>query len=334
MKGTLFMLKDDYLDRIADALEKRYEVDPKLIGGGVLKPNIYRIADALDPNPVLLKDGTIKNPLARIADALETMSPGAVIPSDGSDSENLGGRSSIFLGDNAPDSDLGSDGDMYIKYDHSLAYLRTSESLDMTFSNYTYNTGDYIIFKYRNAGSHSGTWPVIFWSEDKSAFYLRYDLQYGRTNVEITLNSVTGTYDAGSSFVSGTELLNIIDINANNIVIYLGEDEITHGTLQVSTDVETNQSLVLLPTNNIFKPNIDFVSFEVYRNNVLIHDYVPVSNGILDAVNDRLFKIPAGTVTYSTVESERLDKTSHVFLKNNGIWKDLLSVQLSTLDLE
>jgi len=65
-------LKDKYLDRIADALEEQMGVSPKLIGGNVLKPNIYRIADALDPEPTPLKDGTLKNPLARIADVIES----------------------------------------------------------------------------------------------------------------------------------------------------------------------------------------------------------------------------------------------------------------------
>lgn len=65
-------LKDRYLDRIADALEQQMGVSPKLIGGNVLKPNIYRIADALDPNPQLLAYGTVNNPLARIADAIES----------------------------------------------------------------------------------------------------------------------------------------------------------------------------------------------------------------------------------------------------------------------
>lgn len=65
-------LKDKYLDRIADALEEQMGVSPKLIGGNVLKPNIYRIADALDPEPTPLQDGTLKNPLARIAEVIES----------------------------------------------------------------------------------------------------------------------------------------------------------------------------------------------------------------------------------------------------------------------
>lgn len=69
------MYNNDYLDRIADALEKRYAVDPKLIVGGVLRTNLYRIADVLDPNPKQLDNGSVKNPLARIAEALEQWQP-------------------------------------------------------------------------------------------------------------------------------------------------------------------------------------------------------------------------------------------------------------------
>lgn len=97
----MMKLQDKYLDRIADALEANTGIGPKLISGGVQKPNIYRIADALDPEPVLLKDGTIKNPLARIAEAIESGSFG-------------GKNGKLLYGIEPPTSDIGENKDIYV----------------------------------------------------------------------------------------------------------------------------------------------------------------------------------------------------------------------------
>lgn len=101
-------LQDRYLDRIADALEKQMQVDPKLIGGNVLKPNIYRIADALDPNPQLLAYGTVKNPLARIADAIEG-------GNFGGESGGQNGSRKFLFGETEPTNDIGENKDFYFK---------------------------------------------------------------------------------------------------------------------------------------------------------------------------------------------------------------------------
>lgn len=105
-------LKDKYLDRIADALEEQMGVSPKLIGGNVLKPNIYRIADALDPEPTPLQDGTLKNPLARIAEVIE--------------SGGFGGSGSGYIieGTEAPNNEFGNDYSFYT-YNNNL-YVKTN----------------------------------------------------------------------------------------------------------------------------------------------------------------------------------------------------------------
>jgi hypothetical protein len=112
-------LKDKYLDRIADALEEQMGVSPKLIGGNVLKPNIYRIADALDPEPTPLQDGTLKNPLARIAEVIESGGFGGVgekkIVGTGSPKSDIGEDLSIYLDE--------STGNVFIKYNDRWTYI-------------------------------------------------------------------------------------------------------------------------------------------------------------------------------------------------------------------
>jgi hypothetical protein len=107
-------LKDKYLDRIADALEEQMGVSPKLIGGNVLKPNIYRIADALDPEPTPLQDGTLKNPLARIAEVIESGEFGG-----GGTKEDI-----VTVGDLPPDNSIGKDYSFYT-YNNKL-YVKTN----------------------------------------------------------------------------------------------------------------------------------------------------------------------------------------------------------------
>ena len=104
-------LKDKYLDRIADALEEQMGVSPKLIGGNVLKPNIYRIADALDPEPTPLQDGTLKNPLARIAEVIESGGFG-------------GGGAKTTIGQGAPDNNNGEELTLYVDINNGRQYIK------------------------------------------------------------------------------------------------------------------------------------------------------------------------------------------------------------------
>lgn len=69
-------IRDDALERIADALEKKYEVEPYVDASGVISPDVCRIANALKQGlgvtTETLSNGTILNELIRIAEALET----------------------------------------------------------------------------------------------------------------------------------------------------------------------------------------------------------------------------------------------------------------------
>lgn len=69
-------IKDDALERIADALELKYEVEPYIDVSGVIASDVKRIANAitvgLEITTKTLSNGTELNELIRIAEALET----------------------------------------------------------------------------------------------------------------------------------------------------------------------------------------------------------------------------------------------------------------------
>lgn len=69
------MVRDDALERIADALEQKYEVQPYIDVSGCISPDVKRIANALvagfEVTTVTLSNGTLLNELIRIAEALE-----------------------------------------------------------------------------------------------------------------------------------------------------------------------------------------------------------------------------------------------------------------------
>lgn len=69
-------VRDDALERIADALELKYDVQPYVDVSGVISPDVCRIANALKQGlgvtTETLSNGTILNELIRIAEALET----------------------------------------------------------------------------------------------------------------------------------------------------------------------------------------------------------------------------------------------------------------------
>ena len=69
-------MKDDALDRIADALEKKYGVQPYVDVSGVIAGHVKRIANALAEGlgvtTKTLSNGTELNELIRIAEVLET----------------------------------------------------------------------------------------------------------------------------------------------------------------------------------------------------------------------------------------------------------------------
>lgn len=68
-------IRDDALERIADALEKKYGVEPYVDVSGVISPDVCRIANALKQGlgvtTETLSNGTILNEIIRIAEALE-----------------------------------------------------------------------------------------------------------------------------------------------------------------------------------------------------------------------------------------------------------------------
>lgn len=68
-------IRDDVLERIADALEQKYGVQPYIDVSGCISPDVKRIAEALvagfEVTTVTLSNGTLLNELTRIAEALE-----------------------------------------------------------------------------------------------------------------------------------------------------------------------------------------------------------------------------------------------------------------------
>lgn len=69
-------IKDDALEKIASALEQKYEVEPYVDVSGCIAPDVTRIANALVQGfgitTLTLSNGTLLNECIRIAEALET----------------------------------------------------------------------------------------------------------------------------------------------------------------------------------------------------------------------------------------------------------------------
>ena len=319
-------LKDRYLDRIADALEKQMGVSPKLIGGNVLKPNIYRIADALDPNPQLLAYGTVKNPLARIADAIEGGNFGG---GSGEDS------SQILTGIIDPNDSIGSDNNLYIKYSESypnikfIDYLGTNNSaLNLELTNYIYNYSDRIVLNFiMNSANVIGNWACYLKANDKQGLSSVLHVQQNRYAYRQVINfSYNGSYSGDSNinvghFLSMKGVLNTIDIDGNKIGFfdmggYFSDNE--YNTLGTKSEESSGYNLILFPVNGDSYMDANFVNMTVYRNNEIIHKYVPIEDGVFDLIDGSSFMLETNNHINGPIRD--LDLPEAVYFKHDSAW--------------
>lgn len=243
-----------------------------------------------------------------------------------------GGVKNILSGTNAPSPSLGSDGDIYLLHkktkDAVLSYLRTNNiNLNVSLSNWTYRTSDKIVLKYKNVGAHGGLWGQFLNVANYQQLLLQYNLYNGRQCMNLYHG---GAYSGDGAYwfagPSDTTKYFAVILDGSDFSIRSGAGRDNYTAIEVSaslgTESDTDVSSPVFNAEGTNTLNIEFHELEVYRDGVLIHDYLPIQGGIVDVVDDVGFPIMSQSVTYGT--SYTMAKTVYgAYCKVNGSWQAL-----------
>ena len=238
--------------------------------------------------------------------------------------------------------DIGSNGDIYLQhFDYSskgvLSYLRTNnKAIDVTLSNWIYRTSDKLIFKFKNAGSHSNDWGRFINTADTNILAINYNLWSGRKAINFRRN---GTYSGDNAYLfdspSNTTKYYQVTLEAGGVEMLSGSERDVYTFTEFASafgsvsDTDTTNPILFSPsgTNAV---NVDFHELAVYRNGVLIHDYLPISSGIKDVIDNTVFTVTDSDVTYGSALTN--DKIFNAYCKVNGAWQPLYETDIDDVN--
>lgn len=187
-----------------------------------------------------------------------------------------------------------------------VEYVRTNfVNISLVLTNWTYRTSDKFEFHWKQHGYYD-QWGeligVVPWSS--SVLWINYNLWGGRHVLNFRHG---GSYSGDSNYVfSDPYDYNseyCITVNGNLISIKNVTNNTTvlaTQTLGTATDTDTD-NVTLLPKTANSSVDCSFYGLKVYREGVLIHNYVPCQEGIYDEVDDIIFSLPSG-VTYGPIK--------------------------------
>ena len=180
-----------------------------------------------------------------------------------------------------------------------LEWIRTKYvAFDIVLSNWIYRTSDKFEFIYKQHANPIGQWPAFLFTEQRNqaAIIIQYNLYSNRRVMNFGHG---GSWSGDSSYSYSSPLDNDnyykIVVDGSDIGLFKGADmddmseRVITATLGTASDIDTLpiKFLPLVSSNSKF--DIYFYSLKVWRNNILIHNYVPYSGGVLDLIDETIY---------------------------------------------
>ena len=248
----------------------------------------------------------------------------------------------VLCGSADPDSSLGVNDNIYIEYlGDYIDYVRTNYSgFVLNLSNWPYDKSDKFELTYRMADDpgRNTTWPQVLVT---SGLVTNFNVWAGRKVFNINYNG-TYTGDSNVRFESPLDYTNYYKIVANggSFTIKKGStlDSIntvaaTWRTTTVSGS--TASSVRLFGSNGQGTMDICFYGLKVWNSSdKLIHNYIPINNGVYDAVDGTKY-LYTGTGHINGPVSEKTNAIDSIWIKEDGTWKKKsIGADAGTLDYE
>lgn len=284
----------------------------------------------------LTMDGEVLNADAQIpAYSIELAGKVLKVADDGSLEWDDGGGSGgvvVISGINEPTSSLGEDGNIYFVYMPAQTLKTNGHALDLILTNYIYRTSDKLVYRFKNSSIQTSSWPYLFTVDaiTNNIASVGYNLFNARKAINVRHGgafSGDGNYptDAVIDLTSYFE----ITLDGSNVAMKSGPtfgaydtSEFT-ATLGTSDDTDTT-NVTLLPSNSNNPQYFDFHELLVYRNDVLIHDYKPITGAIKDFIDNTTFNIST-----SGVIIQDAGEITNAYFKKNGIWQLLIGSNIN-----
>lgn len=180
-----------------------------------------------------------------------------------------------------------------------LEWIRTNYiAFDITLSNWIYRTSDKFEFIYKQHANPVGEWPAFLFTEHRNiaAIIVQYNLYFNRRVMNFGHG---GSWSGDSSYSYSSPLDNDnyykIVVDGSDIGLFKGADmddiseRVITATLGTISDTDTLPIKFLPSVSSNSKFDIYFYSLKVWRNNILIHNYVPYSGGVLDLIDETIY---------------------------------------------
>lgn len=254
-----------------------------------------------------------------------------------------GGGSSVNLlsGVNMPESSDGINGDIYIRYTGDYIKNGTGQGFD---TGYAPNPNTKIITIFKVTNSQTTAWPQVFGVRDSTG-------SDAGSFMFALVSSQSNYTNAMSTF--GYTKTSLANFGANNLINKVTTLEVTPSKASfnvngIKTDFNLNNAgqfscqshlcIFGLIAGGSFQSwstldNTELYSFQIFENNVLIHDYVPAldSNNVAclyDNVNSDYVYVNNGSV-----QKGNGGEIISVFAKVNGLWQPLIGTDIDDLNL-
>lgn len=288
--------------------------------------NLQRLIDAKDAiaGAITTMGGTVA-----VGDGLEDFATDiATIPSGG-------GGATILNGTSDPTSNLGNDGDVYLKTSNEVAESVTfARNVNMQLD-YCCNENSVIEFDC-SLPSPTNAWDTLWGSRDNTDYFIAYNggtlryvfggvsgnvgdiSSYYNQRIKITLSNTYCKMEAG-----GSEIYNV---------------SFTGGTATATTKL----GLFTLFTDNsggdISECRSDgtLYGMKIYENDVLVRDYVPYLDGstfcVINTLTGDIFYPLNGTLTGTTTSTGDTYNIIDSFVKVNSTWQPLIGSDIDDVN--
>lgn len=286
--------------------------------------NLQRLIDAKTAiaNAITAKGGTVGE-----SDGLEDFA------SDISTIPSGGGGATILSGTTDPTSDLGNDGDVYLKTSNEVAESVTFARDVIMQLDYYCNENSVIEFDC-SLPSPTNAWDTPWGSRDNTDYFIAYNggtLRYVFSGVSGNVGDISSYYNQRIKITlsktyckmeyDGSEIYNV---------------SFTGGT----TTATTKLGLFTLFTNNSGGDTSECRSagtlygMKIYENDVLLHDYEPYQIGgiycVRDMITGNVFNPINGPLSGTTTPSA-VDYIQKGFAKVNGEWQNIIGTAIDDI---
>lgn len=241
-----------------------------------------------------------------------------------------GGGSTILTGFTKPTKSLGKNGDVYIVFDGTdPSYINPNYSdfgLDLT--NWTYDYSDHFEIIYKLNGRQSGNWaPFIGTSgTNNPKLYAQYNTWGDLSLINMYYNG-TFSGDRTIPIDSAYDYTNYYKFvgSANDFTFYKGpsldsiETVAAHYTFAAATgSSEETVKMFRSVGGQVGTFDMNLYGVKVFNSNGdVIHDYVPIDDGLHDNIDDTDY---VTTTTGHISHTNKVSGVSGVYYKYEGDW--------------